>query len=80
MCCPFKSCLGQDAVNKLIIKVVQGNKCCCVMVKDHFNKELVMNKKDKENFQSSAKCWIWDNTIAENDVKVRGHCHVKWKI
>ena len=42
----------------------------------HFKKELVMTKKDNENFKNSTKCWICDNVYVENDVKVRNHWHI----
>ena len=38
-----------------------------------------MTKKNDENFESSAKCWISDNSFVEDDVKVRDHCHVTGK-
>ena len=49
------------------------------MMEKHFNKELVINKVDDENFESTAKCWIRDNIFVEGDVKVRGHCHITGK-
>ena len=42
--------------------------------KKHFNKKLVVTKKDNEGFENS-KCWICDYYI-DNDVKVRVHCHI----
>ena len=48
------------------------------MIKKHFNKELAMNKENK-NFERSTKCWICNNTFVEGDVKVRDHCHVTGK-
>ena len=48
-------------------------------MKKRFNKELVMTKEDDENFESSVKCWICDNSFAEGDVKVRDHCRVTGK-
>ena len=48
-------------------------------MKKHFNKELVMTKKDAEHFENSTKCWICDNTYVDNDVRVRGPCHVTGK-
>ena len=47
-------------------------------MKQHFNKELVMTK-DNKNFKNSTKCWISDNDFIDNDVKVRGHCHITGK-
>ena len=47
-------------------------------MKKHFNKELVMIKKN-EHFKNSAKCWICNNDYVDNDVKVRDHCHITGK-
>ena len=47
--------------------------------KKHFNKELVMTKKDIEDLENSTKCWICDNDYIDNDVKVRDHCHITGK-
>ena len=46
------------------------------VIKKHFNKELVINKEDNEDFKNSTKCWIWYNDYVNNDVKVRYHCHI----
>ena len=35
-----------------------------------------MTTEDYENFESSRKHWICDNTFVK-DVKVRDHCHVQ---
>ena len=45
-------------------------------MKNHFNKELVMTKKDHEDFENSTKCWICDNGYIDGDVKVKDHCHI----
>ena len=45
----------------------------------HFKKELVMVKKDKEDFGNSTKRQICDNDYIDNDVKVRDHCHITKK-
>ena len=42
-------------------------------MKKHFNKDLVMTKKDNEDFESSTKFWICDNDYIDTDVKVRDH-------
>ena len=40
------------------------------------NKELVMNKKDNEDFLNSTKWWVFDNDCVNNEVdKVRDHYH-----
>ena len=46
----------------------------------HFNKELVMTKKDVADFENSAKCYICDNVYVDgDDVKVQDHCHITRK-
>ena len=49
------------------------------MMKKRFSKELVKTREDNEDFQNSTKSWIWDNSYANSDVKVRNHCHVTGK-
>ena len=49
------------------------------MMKKHFNKELVMIKKDNQDFENSTKCWICDKEDLNNDVKVRDRCHITGK-
>ena len=48
-------------------------------MKKHFNKELVMTKKDNKDFENSTKCCICDTDYIANDNKVRGHCHITRK-
>ena len=38
-----------------------------------------MTKKDNEDFENSTKCWIFDNSYVDGDVKVRNHCHITEK-
>ena len=45
------------------------------MMNKHFNKELVMTKEDKEDFQNCTNYWIFDNVCLEVFVKVRAHFH-----
>ena len=40
-------------------------------MKNCFNRELAMNKEDDENFESSIKQWICNNTFAKSGVKER---------
>ena len=48
-------------------------------MKKHFNKKLVMTKKDNQDFENSYKYWISDNGYTDNDIKVRNHCHITGK-
>ena len=56
--------------------MIEENKYCCEEMKKHFNKELLMTKKDNEDFKNSTKFWICDNTYVDNDLKVRDQCHI----
>ena len=42
-------------------------------MKKNFNKEYVMTKEDNENFESSTKCQICDNTFVKGDVNTKVH-------
>ena len=44
---PFKSYLGADAVYNFISGMIKESEYCSDVMKKHFNKELVMTKKDK---------------------------------
>ena len=48
-------------------------------MKKHFNKELLMNKGNNEEFKDSIKCCISDDNYIDNEVKVRDHCHITGK-
>ena len=47
--------------------------------KMHFNKEFMIIKKKKENFQNPTKNYICDIDYIDNDVKVRDNCHIAGK-
>ena len=51
------------------------------MIKEHFNKEIVMTKNDNQDFENSAKCWTFDNAYVDGDVKIRDHiyCIISYK-
>ena len=49
------------------------------MIKEHFNKNLVMSVEDEEKFQSSNKRWTCNKLFTEEDKKVRDHYHITGK-
>ena len=71
----FKSYLGEDAVYNFISSKTEESKYSSDVMKKHFNKELLMTKKDNEDFEDLTKCWICDNDYIDNDVKIRDHSH-----
>ena len=66
--------ISEDGFYNFINSTIEQSKYCTDIKKKHFNKELVMTKKDNEDFQNSAKCC--DNVYVEGDIKVGDH----WKI
>ena len=52
---------------------------CREVIKNYFNKNLVMSAEDEERFQMSNKCWICDKLFDVGDDKVRDHCHITRK-
>ena len=53
---PFKSCLDKGAVYIFISSMTEERKYCSDVIKKHFNKELVMTKKDTKGFENSTEC------------------------
>ena len=53
---PFKSYLRKDDVYNFINSMIEESKYCSDVMKKHFSKELVMTKKDNEDFENSAEC------------------------
>ena len=48
-------------------------------MKNHFNKNLIMNKEEEYLFQQSNSCSICRKLIDNDNKKVRDHCHVTGK-
>ena len=69
--------LHSDAVYNFVNSLIEESKYCNDVMKKHFNKKLVMTKKDNEDFENSSKCWICD-VYVDGDVKV-DHCHITTK-
>ena len=47
---PFKWYLGKDAVYNFVSSMIEESKYCSDIMKKRFNNELVMTKKDNEDF------------------------------
>ena len=45
--------------------MIEESKYRTDMMNKHFNKELVMTKEDKEDFQNCTNYWIFDNVCLE---------------
>ena len=49
------------------------------MIKNHFNKCVVITSEQNEQFQRSNICWICGKLIDVGENNVRDHCHVTGK-
>ena len=56
--------------------MIAENNYCSDVMKKYFNKELVMTKKDNEDFKNFNKSWIYDNDCTD---KVRDHWYITGK-
>ena len=69
----------KDSVNKFIETILHEYEYCKNVLKDHFNKNLIMSMEEEELFQEVNKCWICDKLFELMDEKVRDHCHITGK-
>ena len=73
--CKIIHYIVEDFINDMI----KESKFCTEIMEKSFNKELVMTKEIKEDFQKSTKSWIWDQFYAEPNVQITDHCHITGK-
>ena len=52
---------------------------CRDVIRDYFNKNLIMSVEEEETVQLSNKCWNCGKLFDLVDEKVRDHCHVTGK-
>ena len=70
---------GENAAYKFIEAILKEFEYCKKVMKKHFNKNLIMNEKKEEQFQSSNIYQIYKKLIDDADEKVGDHCHVTGK-
>ena len=70
---------GVNTAYEFIRSILKEHKYCKKMMKDQFNKNLVMTDKEEYLFQQSNTCWICKKIIDNDDEKVRDHCHITGK-
>ena len=75
---------GKDAVCKFIKSILNEYNYCRgegggVVIKKHFNKNLIMSAEEEERFEQSNISWICNKLFDVSDNKVRDHCHVTGK-
>ena len=63
----------------LLNQSLKDHNYCKKIIKDQFNKNLVMTEREEYLFQQSNTCWICKKLIHNEDEKVRDHCHITGK-
>ena len=69
---------GKNAVLKFIMSILKEYDYCRSMMKNHFNKNLVMSALENEEFDRNNICWICGKLIHFDD-KVRDHITGKYR-
>ena len=70
---------GKDCAGKFITCMLDEYDYRKGVMKDYFNKILIMSAEEEEIFQLSNKCWICDKLFDLIDKKVRDHCPISGK-
>ena len=70
---------GVNAAYEFIRSILKEHKYCKKIMKDQFNKNLVMTEEEEHLFQQSNSCWICKKLIDNENEKVRDHCHIAGK-
>ena len=68
---------GKDCINKFIRGVLDKQKWTQQIIKQYFNKRLIMINEDEEIYNNSQVCWICKQKL--NTDNVRDHCQVTGK-
>ena len=79
---PVEIYRGEDCIQKFIMKMLSEVKDCQRIVREQFQKPLVMTEKNERDFQNSTKCHICARKFNEqkpSKQKVRDHCHITGK-
>ena len=78
---PVEIYRGGDAIDKfIVIQMMNEVKDCKRIVREHFQKPLVMTFGNLRDFQNATKCHICEKIFKpEDDDKVIDHCHITGK-
>ena len=70
---------GKNTVPNIYQNLTEEVLYCKKVIKENFQKPLIMFKKDEEDFQKAKKCWICQKRYKANENPVRDHCHITGK-
>ena len=57
---------GENAADESIKAILEEHKYCKKIMKEYFNKNLIMTEEEKHLFQKSNSCWTYKKLI-DND-------------
>ena len=70
---------GKDCIQKFMKCMFEEVKNCQSIIRDNFNKPLIMTNEDEKSFKKATHCHICEKRYKVDDVPVRDHCHVTGK-
>ena len=70
---------GKDCIEKFMKCMFEEVQNCQRIIKENFNKLLLMTKEDEEAFRKATHCHICEKKYKVDDEPVRDHCHVTGK-
>jgi len=75
---PVEIYCGEDAIEKFILKKFEEVKSCQSVMRERFNKPLIMTTENERDFQNSTSCYICERKYEDGgkDKPVRDHCHI----
>ena len=76
---PLKIFRGKGAVHKFLGNMLEEVYYCKEIARKHFNKPLKMTDNEELSFKLEKKCHICGNEYANEDIRVRDHCHITGK-
>ena len=73
---PLQIYRGEKSTYKFMNAMLDEVKYCRNIMKNHFNKDMVLTKENKKDFKKADVCHICNKKYVEKDIRVRDHCHI----
>ena len=76
---PVQIFRGEDCISKYLDSLYEQVDECKSIIREQYNKPLIMTHKDDMDFKNSKRCHICRKRYRDDDDPVRDHCHVTGK-
>ena len=76
---PIQMYQGENAVYKFMEEMLKEVEYCKVVIKERFNKPLVMTENDEQHFRTMDGCHICGKKYTDKNVHVKDHCQITGK-